>query len=76
MPTFNKNPIIGDNTADTLNNVRAILCFLQDWAAAVDFHQRPMAPKSAVGLGCILECTERALEHEVSTATMTQGKGI
>ena len=73
MPTENHPPIICESTVDTLNNALAILSFLQDSIAAVDFHHRPLSKQSAVGLSCVLACAEHAIEHEVYT--LGSGKG-
>ena len=68
---LNQNPLIEpDSAVDTLNNVAAVLAFIQELA----LHRNPkvdlmLAEPSGTGLYFIFSCLRSALEYEINRHT-------
>lgn len=63
MPTY-KNPLIQNDSADTLYNLRSILAVLQEFYCAKDIADREQEEITYTGLFWILKCVDNALAFE------------
>lgn len=61
----NRNPLIEDNTEETLLNIHSVLLFLQHQKPSSEPNKIPNDQINQIGLSLILKCTNEALFYEI-----------
>jgi hypothetical protein len=61
----NRNPLIEDNTEETLLNIHSVLTFIRELHTDNALDENPNDKIHHIGLSLILKCTNDALYYEI-----------